>query len=38
MLLDTSGLLSYFDQADARHAEAEGLFDAADKLLTHSYV
>lgn len=38
MLLDTSGLLSYFDQADARHAEAEELFDAADRPLTHSYV
>lgn len=38
MLLDTSGLLSYFDQADARHADALQLFDAADELLTHSYV
>ena len=38
MLLDTSGLFSYFDQGDANNARAVALFDAADKLLTHSYV
>lgn len=38
MLLDTSGLLSYFDQADTNNARAAELFDAASELLTHSYV
>ena len=38
MLLDTSGLLSYFDQGDANNTRAVELFDAADRLLTHSYV
>lgn len=38
MLLDTSGLLCYFDIGDSRHSDAVIYFDAAHKLLTHSYV
>lgn len=38
MLLDTAGLLSYFDVADARHADAVTFFRAAALRLTHSYV
>lgn len=38
MLLDTSGLLCYFDVADLRNQDAVTLFQAADTLLTHSYV
>lgn len=38
MLLDTSGLLCYFDEADSRHEEAVTFFDSAFRLLTHSYV
>lgn len=38
MLLDTSGLLSYFDVADARHADAVTFFRLATRRLTHSYV
>jgi len=38
MLLDTSGLLCYFDKGDARHSDAVTLFDAATTKLTHSYV
>jgi uncharacterized protein len=38
MLLDTSGLLCYFDISDARHADAAYYFDSAARLLTHSYV
>ena len=38
MLLDTSGLLCYFDRADPRHEDAGRHVDAAPSLLTHSYV
>ncbi len=38
MLLDTGGLLSYFDVADARHADAVTFFGAASIKLTHNYV
>ena len=38
MLLDTSGLLCYFDLRDARHQEAVARFKSAHELLTHSYV
>lgn len=38
MLLDTSGLMCLFDQDDARHADAQILFDVASVKLTHSYV
>jgi predicted nucleic acid-binding protein len=38
MLLDTSGLLSYIDTRDARHAEAVRLFTGARRRVTHSYV
>ena len=38
MLLDTSGLLCYFDDADARHADAVVYFDGAPFKVTHSYV
>src|SRR5438876_3851032 len=38
MLLDTAGLLCYFDVNDAHHTQATALFQAATRLLTHSYV
>jgi uncharacterized protein len=38
MLLDTSGLLCYFDRRDPRHEEAGLLFDTSPALLTHSYI
>lgn len=38
MLLDTSGLLSYFDASDVRHSDAVTFFKAASLRLTHSYV
>jgi uncharacterized protein len=38
MLLDTSGLLSYFDDDDARHEDADTFFHAASARLTHAYV
>jgi|SRR5213083_2755273 len=38
MLLDTSGLLSYFDASDPRHADAVRIFTAAPRRVTHSYV
>lgn len=38
MLLDTSGLLCYFDRGDALHAHAVTVFHAAPTRLTHSYV
>jgi uncharacterized protein len=38
MLLDTSGLLCYFDRADPRHEESGTLADAAPTLFTHSYI
>jgi predicted nucleic acid-binding protein len=38
MLLDTSGLFSYFDSRDAHHADAVRLFTAASQRVTHSYV
>jgi predicted nucleic acid-binding protein len=38
MLLDTSGLLCYFDRRDPRHEEAGLLFDTSPTLLTHSYI
>ena len=39
MLLDTSGLLCYFDVREAHHADAVTLYDAAaTQRLAHSYV
>jgi uncharacterized protein len=38
MLLDTSGLLSYLDTDDPRHADAVTFLNAAPLRLTHSYV
>jgi predicted nucleic acid-binding protein len=38
MLLDTSGLLCYFDAGDSRHQEAVTFFQSAKTLLTHNYV
>jgi uncharacterized protein len=38
MLLDTSGLLSFLDAQDGRHAEAMRHFQAAGRRVTHSYV
>jgi predicted nucleic acid-binding protein len=38
MLLDTSGLLCYFDNRDARHQEATAHFKSAYEFLIHSYV
>jgi uncharacterized protein len=38
VLLDTSGLLCYFDDADSRHADAVVYFDGAPFKVTHSYV
>ncbi|MEK6320714.1 MAG: PIN domain-containing protein [Acidobacteriota bacterium] len=38
MLLDTSGILCYFDVAERHNAEAVALFRASTSLLTHSYV
>ncbi len=38
MLLDTSGLLCYFDVDDARRADAVALFQAAPMLLTYNYI
>lgn len=38
MLLDTSGLLCYFNENDLRYSDASTFFAAAAKRLTHSYV
>jgi len=38
MLLDTSGLLCYFDRDDSRNEEAVSLVRSAPVLFTHSYV
>ena len=38
MLIDTSGLVCYFDEAEARHDDASTLVHAAPVLVTHSYV
>lgn len=38
MLLDTSGLLSFLDRADKRHADAIAFFEAAPQRVTHGYV
>ena len=38
MLLDTSGILCYFDKSEARHADATRFFQAAPRRLTHNYV
>jgi predicted nucleic acid-binding protein len=38
MLLDTSGLLCFFDESDARHQDAVAFFRSAAALLTHDYV
>lgn len=38
MLIDTSGLLCYFDESDIRHVDAVEFFKAARVRLTHSYV
>jgi predicted nucleic acid-binding protein len=38
MLLDTSGLLCFFDEDDFRHRDAVILFSSAERLITHNYV
>ncbi|MCG3144539.1 MAG: tRNA(fMet)-specific endonuclease VapC [Gammaproteobacteria bacterium] len=38
MLLDTSGLLCFFDDDDQRHQDAVAFFHAAASLVTHNYV
>src|SRR6476469_9610980 len=38
MLLDTAGLLSYLDAADARHGDAVALMGRAPQRLTHNYI
>jgi predicted nucleic acid-binding protein len=38
MLLDTSGLLSYFDATSEHHSTAANLFKATQTRLTHSYI
>ena len=38
MVLDTSGLLCYFDHDEARHDSARILFDVATRKVMHSYV
>ena len=38
MLLDTSGLLCYFDESESRHQDAVTFFDLAPTKMTHSYV
>jgi len=38
MLIDTSGLLCYFDESDIRHSDAMEFFKAANVRLTNSYV
>ncbi len=38
MLLDTSGLLCYFDENKLRHQDAVTFFDLAPNKMTHSYV
>ena len=38
MLLDTSGLISYFDAHDPHHTEAVRFFTTKPRRLTHSYV
>lgn len=38
MLLDTSGLLCFFDENDFRHADAVSSFESADFRLTTNYV
>ena len=38
MLLDTSGLLCYFDEDELRHQDAVTFFDLAPTKMTHSYV
>jgi predicted nucleic acid-binding protein len=38
MLLDTSGLLCFFDEDDLRHQDAVSFFQTATTLVTHDYV
>ena len=38
MLLDTSGLYSYFDEDDSFHTQAVQYFDASDSMLVNDYV
>jgi predicted nucleic acid-binding protein len=38
MLLDTSGLLCYHSSAEAHHEDSVEFYEAANSLLTHSYV
>jgi len=38
MLLDTSGLMAFFDRHDHRHARARTLFASASSRVTHNYV
>ncbi|GBC96483.1 tRNA(fMet)-specific endonuclease VapC [bacterium HR16] len=38
MLLDTSGLVCYFDRSDYRHQEAEQIFRSAASKVVHSYI
>src|SRR5579884_2403584 len=38
ILVDTAGLLCYFDRADELHENAVSLYRSADRRITHSYV
>ena len=38
MLLDTSGLLCFFDIRDHRYQQAVGFVESADVIITHAYV
>jgi predicted nucleic acid-binding protein len=38
MLLDTSGLLCYFDLTDLQHSDAVTYFNSARERITHSYM
>ena len=38
MLLDTSGLLCFFDTTDNRYQQAVGFIESADVIITHAYV
>lgn len=38
MLIDTSGLVCYFDRSDYRHREAVRILRSADSKVVHSYI
>lgn len=38
MLLDTSGLLCFFDTGDGRYQQAVGFVESAEVIVTHGYV